>query len=895
MRLLRRILNLLSRSTVEREIDAELQAHIEMRAADQIAAGMPPAEARRDALVKFGNPTVTKEKVAAVDAALGLDSLFKDIHYAYRKLRKSPGFAITIIATLALGIGANTAIFSIVDAVLLRPLPYKNADRLVVVWQTDAAHRGVGAWFDPYREFEEWQRGSRSFEKLAAMSWAATGKTLLWRDKPIGLLALPASTGFFSMLGVEAQIGRTFRQADLNNPCTLVLAYPFWQEKLGAPKDIAGQTLTVDSLPCVVAGVMPKEFTFYPKEANAWSLITPASSFVQKPWDSMTGVFGLLQPGVTHAQAEAELDAMQKRVLPEAPASLSVLTSATPIVLSLQDNFTWLAGRNLRRGLWLLSGAVSLILFMACLNVAGLLLGRAMEHAREMAIRTALGSGRARLIRQMLTESLMLALCGTGAGILLAVLMLRWFRAVNPVELPPGNVVSLHWQVLLFAALSGVASAVVFGLFPAWQASRVDLNSVLKNHERGAGTSPSGQRASQGLVVMQIALSLMLFVGAGLLAASLWRMASTQLGYRTNHVLTASINLPQEHYADSQAKSRFAADLSRRVSALPGVEAVAEASNFTPGGENPLSVEGDPGRFSAGGTATQSVSANFFDAMQIPLFRGRAFHTQDRNDTRQVAIVNQALAHRYFPHDDPIGHAVKLSRADDPSNPWLTIIGVVADVKVSTVFQEMGYVVQPTVYRPLTQEAPANVALMVLTKESPSGQNPLGQNPLGLIGGIEEQLAAIDRGLLLANPGTMQAQQSAVLSQPRFRAVLFGSFAGLALLLAVVGLYGVLTQMVAQRTREMAIRMAVGATRREVLSRVFRKAIALAAMGIILGVVGSAIAVRALAGLLYEVRAENTAMFVLASFVLTLTTLVASWNPAWRAANIDPMRTLRSE
>jgi predicted permease len=890
MRLFRRILNLLSRSTVEREIDAELQAHIEMRAADNVAAGMPPEEAHRDALLKFGNPTVMKEKVAGVDTALSLDSVLRDIHYAFRKLRNSPGFAITVIATLALGIGANTAIFSIVDAVLLRPLPYQNADRLVVVWQTDAAHRGVGAWFDPYREFEEWQRGSRSFEKLAAMSWATTGDTMIWRGKPVGVLALPASTNFFSMLGAEAKIGRTFRQADLNNPCTLVLAYPFWQQKLGAPKDIAGQTLTVGVLPCVVVGVMPKQFTFYPKEANAWSLITPTSAFVQKPWDSMTGVFGLLKPGVTRAQAEAELDAMQKRVLPEAPASLSVLTSAAPIVLSLQDNFTWLAGRNLRRGLWLLSGAVTLISLMACLNVAGLLLGRAMEHAREMAIRTALGSGRARLIRQMLTESLVLALCGTGTGILLALLMLHWFRAVNPVELPPGNVVSLHWQVLLFAALLGVASAIVFGLLPAWQASRVDLNSVLKNNQRGMGAGASAQRASQILVVMQMALSLMFFVGAGLLAASLWRMASTQLGYRTNRVLTASVNLPQQRYSNNQAKYQFAADFSRRVAALPGVDAVAEASSFTPAGENPLSVEGDPGRFSAGGIATQSVSANFFDAMQIPSFRGRVFDTQDRNNTRQVAIVNQALANRYFPHEDPIGHPIKLSRADDPSRPWLTIIGVVADVKVTTVFQEMGYVVQPTVYRPLTQDAPASLALMVLTKENPSGPNPLE-----LISGIEEQLGAIDRGLLLADPGTLKDQQSAVLSQPRFRTVLFGSFAGLALLLAVVGLYGVLTQMVAQRTREMAIRMAVGASRGEVISRVFRKAIVLAATGIALGVIGSAIAVRALAGLLYGVRAENAAMFVLASIVLTLTTLVASWNPAWRAANIDPMQALRSE
>ena len=360
------------------------------------------------------------------------------------------------------------------------------------------------------------------------------------------------------------------------------------------------------------------------------------------------------------------------------------------------------------------------------------------------------------------------------------------------------------------------------------------------------GASASAQRASQILVVMQIALSLMLFVGAGLLAASLWRMASTQLGYRTNHVLTASVNLPRKTLRRQPGEIPVCCRFSQRVAALPGVETVAEASSFTPTGENPLSVEGAPGRFSAGGIATQSVSANFFDAMQIPSFRGRVFDSQDRNDTRQVAIVNQALAHRIFPPYDPIGHAVKLSRADDPSHSWLTIIGVVADVKVTTVFQEMGYVVQPTVYRPLTQDAPASLYLMVLTKE----------NPLGLVGGIEEQLASIDRDLLLASVATLKDQQSAVLSQPRFRALLFGSFAVLALLLAVVGLYGVLTQMVAQRTREIAIRMALGASRGAVLSRIFREAIALAATGIALGVTGSAMTVRVLAGLLYRVRAE---------------------------------------
>jgi putative ABC transport system permease protein len=629
---------------------------------------------------------------------------------------------------------------------------------------------------------------------------------------------------------------------------------------------------------------MPKDFTFYPKETNAWSLMTPTGVFATRPWESMTGVFGLLKPGVTPTQAEAELNAIEKRTLPKAPANLSLLASATPTVLGLQDNFTWLAGRELRTGLWVLSGAVGFILLMTCLNVTNLLLSRSSVRSREMAVRTALGSGRARLMQQMLTESLMLALCGTGIGVVLAVLTIHWFRNANPVELPPGNVVGLDWRVLLFAALLGVGSAIAIGLIPAWRASGVDPNFVLNNGERSVGRDVSAQRTSRALVVMQMALSLMLFVGAGLLAASLWNMASTRLGYRTDGVLTAKINLPGEHYEDADARSRFAAGLAEKISALHGVEAVAAASSFTPTGENALSVEGDSG-FSPGGIATQSVSPDFFAAMQIPVFRGRVFGTRDRGEAQPVAIVNEALANKYFPHGDPIGRAVKLSRADDASQPWLRIIGVVADIKTTTVFQEMGYIEQPAVYRPLMQDPPASLCLMVVTNES----------PLGLAGGIEQQLASLDRDLPLTSVTTMKDQQSAVLAQPRFRTVLFGSFAALALVLAIVGLYGVLAQLVVRRTREIAVRMALGASRRTVLFSVIREALILAAAGIGLGVAGSAFGTRVVTSLLYQVRAENAAMFALAAGILMLTALLASLSPAWRAANVDPMRSLRSE
>jgi predicted permease len=882
--LIRRVFHLFSRARMQRDIDAEVKSHIEMRIADNIAAGLADEEARRVALLRFGNPEVIKERVAGVNSVLILEDLWRDAGYAFRQLRKAPGFAIAVIATLALGIGANTAIFSVVSAVLLRPLPYKNPSRLVVVWQTDAAHRETGAWFDAYREFEEWQRGSKSFEKLAALTWGTSGQTLLWRDKPIGLLAIPASADFFAMLGAQAQIGRTFHQSDLQNACTLVLAYPFWRDKLGAPGNIAGESVVVDRSSCIVVGVMPKDFIFYPKETNAWSLITPTGAFAKTPWESMTGVFGLLKPGVTRSQAEAELNAIQQRTLPGAPAALSLLTSATPIVLDLQDNFTWLAGRDLRSGLWVLSGAVGLILLMTCLNVANLLLSRISERSREMAVRTALGSGRARLMRQMLTESLMLVLCGTGVGVALATSMIQWFRKTNPVELPPGNVVSLDWHVLLFAALLGVGSAITIGSIPAWRASGVDPNFMLNGGDRSIGRNASAPRTSSILVVVQMALSLMLIVGAGLLAASLWNMASTRLGYRTDRVLTARINLPKEHYGDADARSRFAAELAGKISVLSGVEAVTVASNFTPMGENPLSVEGDA-RFSPGGIATQSVSSGFFGAMQIPMFRGRVFDTQDGKETQQVAVVNEALANRYFPHTDPIGRAIKLSRADDSSQPWLRIIGVVADIKTTTVFQEMGYVEQPAVYRPLNQDPPDSLSLMVLTKES----------ALGLVGGIEQQLASMDHDLPLTSVATMKDQQSAVLSQPRFRTLLFGSFAVLALVLAIVGLYGVLAQLVARRTREIAVRMALGASRRVVLIGVIREAVILAAAGIVLGVSGSVAGVRVLTRLLYQVRAENAPMFALAAGILMLTALIASLTPAWRAASVDPMRALRGE
>jgi len=886
MPVLRRIANLFSRSEVEQEIDAEFRSHIEMRIEDNIACGMAPEEARRDAVLRFGNPIVMKERVVTADAMLILESIWADVRYALRQLRRSPGFTAAALLTLALGIGANAAIFSIVQAVLLRPLPYQHPERLVVVWQTDAIHRSTGAWFNTYREFEAWKENSQNFEQLAALSWATGGKTILWHDKPVDMLPIPASADFFSMLGVSAQMGRTFLASDLKNSCTLVLSYVFWRQKLGAPKNITGQNLMLDRTPCQIVGVMPKNFSFYPMQTDAWILITPTSEFVRNPWHTMTGVFGLLKPGVSRPAAEAELNAIQARVLPEAPADLDMMRTAQPDVLDLQSNFTWLAGRNLRTGLWALLGAASLILLMASVNVANLLLGRAIERSREIAIRSALGSGRVRLIRQLVTESLVLAFGGILSGVMLALLLLHIFRSVNPVELPPGNVVALDWRVLLFSTALGIGSAIIFGLFPAWRGSRIDLNAALKSSDRSAGTGALAQRASQSFVVVQVALSLTLLVSAGLLAESLWKLASTQVGYRTDHLLTAWVNLPAQHYPDLKARSQFADSITHNLSSLPGVQDVTLASDFTPKYENVLSVAGDRSPESqASGVAMQDTAANFFSVMRIPLLRGRVFDTRDQKDTQQVAIINDALAKRYFPNSDPIGRAIKLSRSDDASAPWLTIVGVAADVKTDTVFQEMGYIEKPSVYRPLTQSAPASLALMVAS---------VG-NPLGLLSEIQLHLSSIDGDLKLSGVETMQARQSGVLSAPRFRTVLFGGFALLALVLAIVGLYGVLSQIVVRRTREIAIRMALGADRAHILQSVLRRTFKIVGTGICFGVMGAAMGTHLIRGLLYGVHGENLARFVSASAMMLVVGLVAAWSPARRASSVDPVQALRSE
>lgn len=882
----RRVRMLVLRERLARELDEEMAFHVE-RAADSFRERGVPEEdaAARAARRQFGNQLRMQERSVEAWGWGWLSSFLQDVRFGLRMLLRRPAFATVVILVLALGIGLNAAMFSIVEAVLLRPLPYRDAKQLTILWQSSTEHRATGEWFNTYRDFEEWRRRSKSFSTLAALSWATGGgKTAEWRGKRQSVVAIPVSAGFFSLLGVQARYGRVFEPRDGEGGCAVVLSHPYWRDQLGGDKQIVGTTLTLDQRACQVVGVMPEQFSFYPRETSLWTVITPDSGFVRDPWRSPTAVFGRLRPGVSREAAEQEAAAIEASVAAERPAGI-VWPRSVPVVLDLQTEFTWLTGRNLRQGLLILSGAVAMVLLIACVNVASLLLARAAERQREMAIRASIGCGRARMMRQLLTESLVLSMCGAAVGVGLAVAMLHIFRITNPVDLPPGNVAEVRWQVLLFVAALSALATLLCGVVPAWRASRTELTDALKGDARVGGRG--SQRVAKTLVVLQAALSMMLLSGAALLASSLVRLGETPIGYRTDHLLTAEMNLEVSTKKDVDRQQHLAEAVLQRVSALPGVRDATLTSSVLPLGSDVLAVAGktfDP-HTTAHNVASQTVSPEFFQTAQIPLLAGRGFMGNDRKDTLAVAVINAQLAQLYFPAGDALGRQIKLGSPEDKAAPWLTVVGVVGNVKSTTVFREMGYITAPGVYRPAAQAPAQATTLLIRTADEPTAMSEE----------VQRAAMSIDKDIVISRVKTMQAILSEQSAQPRFRTVLLGGFAGMALLLAALGIYGLLMQQVLRRTLEIGIRMAFGANRRQILERIMRQALGLSAGGVALGVAGSLAAGRALASLLYETRASDPLLLGGATTVFLLVALCAGLVPAWRASRVEPMVSMRAE
>jgi putative ABC transport system permease protein len=806
-----------------------------------------------------------------------MSGVIHDLRYAFRLLKKSKGFTLAAVLTLALGIGANTAVFSIVRGALLRPLPYRDPNRLVDILDQSLRDKRQNRLFAIYRDFREYKQHARSFDELAAATWAVKPDILSGRGAARGVTAFPVSDSFFDLLGAQPALGRTFTAADTTRGCSVVLSNAFWTSEFNADPLIAGRTIDLDHQSCVVLGVMPKNFAFYPAAAQLWKLITPAWPDV----DNLPVVsFGRLKPDVTIAQAQAEMAALHAGA-----RATNHERDLGPSVNNLQEQFTWLAGRNLRSTLWILLGAVALVLTIACVNVATLLLGRSLARGRELAVRAALGGGRARLFRQLITEGALLAVLGGAAGVWLASGAVRYFRSVNPVELPVGAEVSIDLPVLTFALAVSVLTALLAGLAPAWSASRADLNEALKTG--GRGTIAGGrQTLSRAFVMAEIALSVVLLAGAGLLMESVLRMASTNLGFVPERLLTAGLTLPEDRYREPAARMRFYDELPRRITRLPGVAAAAVSSILPPaaGGMTGIAIFGQAlGAESARlDVAQQSIGPAYFDVMGTRLIRGRSFDARDRKDSESVAIIDETLAREYFANEDPIGRRI---RAGDERQPWLTIVGVAVTEMRTTVYEEMKWAAMPTVFRPLAQSAPLSARLVIRA----AGEDlPLGP-------AVQGAVAALDSGVPVGKPEWMRESLAAPLAYPRFRAIVLGGFAAFALLLAAIGLHGVLAQLVSQRAPEIGVRIALGARPAEVVRFVARQGGAPVLAGMAAGVAASLVLGRYLSGMLYSLRPYDPLTLAAVCAALLTAAALATALPARRAARTDPIAALRQE
>jgi putative ABC transport system permease protein len=801
----------------------------------------------------------------------------RDVRFAWRTFAKRPGFALIAVITLGLGIGATTAVFSIVNTVLLRPLPYRDPSRLTAIWVTSTREKGLAKIFATYADYTEIRRNSRTLEQVSAATWAhSPGRVLTGRSPAREILAIPATESFFETLGVPPAIGRTFTPEDVGHGCSIVISHKFWVE-LGSGPSIVGQTLTLDNKACVVTGVMPANFTFYPAQTQAWILLGP--NFEADQNSMLVGIFARLRPGVTLAQAEADARTIYRAIHPSRAER-----DFEPVVYNLHGEFTFLAGRTLRTTLVLVFASVLLVLLVACLNVANLMLARLSDRRRELAVRAALGSGQGRIIRQVLAEGLILSGAGMFLGVALAFAAVRYFRYANPIELTVGADVRVSISVLAFTVALSIATTLIYSLMPAIRASRVDLIRDLKAGGRGLVQGRRG--VAMAMITSEIALSFVLLIGAVLLMKSALKMGSEWLGFNPDHLLTTQISLPTVRYTTDPQRFLAATRLKNGIAELPGVVGVALATKMPPdaGGNEVLAVEG---RTVESGSqihdvGADSVSPEFFFVLGMSLLRGRVFTDNDGPNAQPVAVINEALAREYFPHTDPLGQQI---RFPDAPTPWLTIIGVVGNLKHTELMNEMRWVESPICYRPLAQNPRQAFRIAVRTTVQ-----------AGAIGReIESQLAALDPTIPAAEVQPITSELSKLLAYPRFRSFVFSFFAAFALVLSAVGLYGVLSQAVVQRMPEFGVRTAVGAHSRDLVFLVVRQGAAPVLAGLALGLGSTVAGAQLVANLLYGTKPADPYALMIAALALLFVATLSLLAPAWRAARVDPMIALRHE
>jgi putative ABC transport system permease protein len=879
----RRLLYYKRRNEFDAGLEEEMRFHLRMRTEENIAAGMSAEEAGKAARRQFGNQTWLKEESREMWGFISIETLLQDLRFGLRLMLKKPLFTTVAILTLALGIGANTAIFSVVNAVLLRPLPYKHAERLVWIWgtnpQNDIEHE-VASLPDYY----DWKTQNQSFEEMGAYGSARV--TLTSNGEPERFDAAYVTDGFFEVLGAQAETGRTFTPDEdkPGNENVVVISHALWQRRFGADPNIIGKALIINGEPCPLVGVMPADFN-HPKPGASRSVemwLPLGVDYVKagRRGDYLN-VIARLKPDVSVEQSSAELKMIAAQLEQQYPASN---TGWSTLVIPLHERFVG----DVRPVLIVLLGAVCFLLLIACVNMANLLLARAAARQKELTIRAALGARRWRIIRQLLTESVLLAVVGGALGLLLAVWGIQALVALGPSNIPRLSEVSLDGRVLASTFGVSLVTGVLFGLFPALQAANPNLNETLK--EGGRGTTEGGRsgRARRVLVVAEVALALVPLVGAGLMVKSFMRLQDVNPGFNPERVMAVEVYLPGTTYKEGPQATAFYRELLTKVQNLPGVEAAGAIDAL------PLAGGGNLFAFYVEGQTLQPtdktpdaeyrvVTPEYFQTMNIPLLRGRYLSEQDGPNTPNAFVINDTIARRYFAGEDPIGKRMNLGNADNPN--WYTVVGIVQDTRQ----RSLGADPYPQMYAVNTQVSRRSMTLVVRTAGNPDAMIPT----------IRSTITAMDNALALNNARTMAQVMAQSIARPRFNMLLMSLFAVTALLLAAVGIYGVMAYSVTQRTHEIGVRMALGASSSDVLKMVVGQGMGLTLAGVCIGLVGAFVITRLvsslLSGLLFQVGTNDPWTFAGIALLLALVALLACLIPARRATKVDPMAALRYE
>lgn len=870
--------NLISRRRVDQDLDNELRAYLDQLTEEKRSSGMDAAEARRAALIELGGMHQVREEVRQARTGHMFEEFLRDLRYGIRTLRKNPAFTIVAVLALALGIGANTAMFSVAYGILLRPLPYADADRVAVVY-LNYFPRDFKYGTLSIRDYLLWKENNRAFEEpslFTSRRMDVGGK----EGVPEQVQGASVTAGFFSTMGVRPLIGRTFAAGE-DKPSSgslTVLSESLWRRRFGGSSTVLGETISVNGAPSTVIGVMPADVRFPGRQSEIWTnlILTPPTRF--GPW-FYRGV-ARLKTGVTLEQAQAEVNNVGRRLMQEN----SYYKRVGMPLLSLRDA---LLGVTLKPAILVLAGAVGLVLLIAVVNVANLMLARATVREREMAVRLSLGAARGRLIRQLLTESVLLALLGGAAGLALAWGAISLIHTWNPGNLPLIDSVRLDAGALGFMILISMFTGVLFGLAPALQSARADLNSTIKEGGRTGSTGQARGRTRAALVVCEIAISLMLLLGAGLLLRSFANLQSVTGGFSTppRHILTMLISPGSRKYNDVQAGVPFYDEVLRRARAVPGVEVAAITDCLPPDRQGDADSFGIEGQILAPGELNPIVTSatagpGFFQALGIPLRKGRYFTDHDHKDSAPVTIVSEGFAQRFYANQEVLGKRIRHSGAGS-GDPWMEIVGVVGNVK----YLGLTFDTDPAYYMPFGQSYFSRMFLVART----SG------DAAALAAPLRQAIQAIDPGLTLAQVSTMEEALAESVSQPRFDTMLLSLFAGIALLLAAVGIYGLISYSVAQRTHEIGVRMALGAARRDVLKAVVLHSTGLAAIGVVAGLAGAFALTRLLKTMLFGVGTTDALTFAIASIAMLVVVLIATCVPALRATRISPIVALRYE